>query len=60
MLGGGVIEAADVLLHRIVAAVPDQVLAADHRPAVEVVAAELGEHAGAIGAALLTAGDDVT
>ena len=60
VLGGGVIEAADVLLDRIADAVPAQVLAADHRPAVAVVAAELGEHAGAIGAALLTAGDDVT
>lgn len=60
VLGGGVIEAADVLLDRVVAAVPPQVLASEHRPTVAVVAAELGEHAGAIGAALLTAGDAVS
>ena len=60
VLGGGVIGAADVLLDRVAAAVPGQVMAATHRPSVPVVAAELGEHAGAVGAALLTAGDDVT
>ena len=60
VLGGGVIGAADVLLPRVVAAVPEQVMAARHRPPVPVVAAELGEHAGAVGAALLTAGDDVS
>ena len=60
VLGGGVMGAADVLLHRVVAAVPSQVIASAHRPPVPVVAAELGEHAGAIGAALLTEGDDVS
>lgn len=59
VLGGGVVEAADVLLGRITAAVPAQVLASEHRPTVAINAAELGEHAGAIGAALLTAGDAV-
>ena len=58
VLGGGVMEAADVLLGRVVAAVPSQVLASEHRPAVAVVAAVLGEHAGAVGAALLTADGD--
>jgi len=53
VLGGGVIESADVLLDRIRAAVPPQVLAAAHRPAVPVEAARFGEHAGAIGAAVL-------
>ncbi len=52
VLGGGVIEAADVLLPRVRAAVPDQVLARDHRPAVDLVAAAFGERAGAIGAAV--------
>lgn len=56
VLGGGVMEAADVLVERVRATLPDQVLAAAHRPEVSVVAAELGERAGAIGAALLTVG----
>jgi glucokinase len=54
VLGGGVMEAADVLLDRVRAALPEQVLASAHRPAVDVVVAELGERAGAVGAALLT------
>lgn len=53
VLGGGVIEAEDVLLPRIEGAVPDQVLARGHRPAVPIVAAHFGERAGAIGAAVL-------
>lgn len=60
VLGGGVMGAADVLLHRVVSALPAQVLAAEHRPEVPVLAAALGEHAGAVGAALLTAGDEVS
>lgn len=59
VLGGGVMEAADVLLDRVDAALPAQVLAHPHRPHVQVVAAELGEQAGAVGAALLAA-DGVT
>ena len=53
VLGGGVIEAEDVLLPRIEAATPAQVLARAHRPPVEIVAARFGERAGAIGAAVL-------
>lgn len=53
VLSGGVIESADVVLDRIRAAVPEQVLAADHRPAVPIEAAHFGERAGAIGAAVL-------
>jgi len=53
VLGGGVIESADVLLDRIRSAMAPQVLAAGHRPAVPVEAARFGEHAGAIGAAVL-------
>jgi glucokinase len=53
VLGGGVIEAADVLLDRIRAAVPAQVLAEGHRPRVPIEAAHFGEHAGAIGAAIV-------
>lgn len=58
ILGGGVMEASDVLLDRVRAAIPAQVLGSSHRPEVEVVAATLGERAGAIGAAIL-AGDAV-
>ena len=53
VLGGGVIEAEDVLLPRIEGAAPDQVLARGHRPSVPIVAAHFGERAGAIGAAVL-------
>jgi glucokinase len=53
VLGGGVVEADDVLLPRIRAAVPRQVLAVEHRPEVPVVKAHFGERAGAIGAAVL-------
>ncbi len=52
VLGGGVMEAGDVLLHRIRAAVPEQVLFHDQRPAVVITAAAFGERAGAIGAAV--------
>lgn len=55
VLGGGVMEAADVLVDRVVAAVGEQVLAHVHRPGITIVPAALGERAGAIGAALLTA-----
>jgi glucokinase len=53
VLGGGVMEAADVLLDRLAIAMPPQVVAHGHRPPVELVVAELGERAGAVGAALL-------
>lgn len=55
VLGGGVLTAADLLLERVRRQVAVQVLAGDHRPAVPIVAADLGEHAGAVGAALLAA-----
>lgn len=53
VLGGGVLDAADVLLDRIRAAVPGQVLAQAHRPEVPIVRARFGARAGAIGAAVL-------
>lgn len=56
VLGGGVMDAADVLLDRVRSAVPDQVMAASHRPVVPIEAARAGARAGAIGAALLAAG----
>jgi glucokinase len=53
VLGGGLIEAGDVLLNPARAAFADLVEAAEHRPAIRIVAAELGERAGAIGAAVM-------
>lgn len=51
VLGGGLIEAGDVLLAPIRAGVAGLVEAAGHRPAVEIRPALLGERAGALGAA---------
>ena len=53
VIGGGLVEAGDLLLDPIRAALPDQVMAPQERTDVCIVAAELGERAGAIGAALL-------
>ncbi|MGH9183096.1 MAG: ROK family protein [Acidimicrobiales bacterium] len=53
VLGGGLVDAADVLLDPVRRALGQRVFAPDHRPSVPVVAARLGERAGAIGAALL-------
>lgn len=53
VLGGGLAEAADVLLEPVRAAFAERAVAPRHRPPVAIVAAELGERAGAIGAALL-------
>ena len=53
VLGGGLVEAGEVLLAPVRAAFDELLDGADHRPETGIVAAELGEHAGAIGAALL-------
>ena len=53
VIGGGLVEAGDLLLEPVRAALPDSMMAAEERTDVHVVAAELGERAGAIGAALL-------
>lgn len=53
VIGGGLVEAGELLMAPIRAAYGDLVLAPDHRPAVEIVQAVLGERAGAVGAALL-------
>lgn len=53
VLAGGLVEAGDVLLAPARAAFADLVEGSTHRADVEIVAARLGEHAGAIGAALL-------
>ena len=53
VVGGGLIEAGDVVLEPTRQAFLDLVEAAEHRPPIAIVAAELGERAGAIGAATL-------
>lgn len=53
VIGGGLVEAADLLLPEVRARFALLVMAGEQRPAVPIVPAELGEHAGAIGAALL-------
>ena len=53
VLGGGLVEARDLLLAPVRQAFSGMVLAGPHRPQVGIVAAQLGERAGAIGAALL-------
>jgi glucokinase len=53
VIGGGLAEAGDVLIDPIQRAYDQRAVGAEHRPRVEIVAAELGEHAGAVGAALL-------
>jgi glucokinase len=59
VIGGGLVDAADLLLPRAQAQVHQRVLAGSRRPLVPVVPALLGEQAGAIGVALL-AGDLVS
>ena len=53
VVGGGLVELGDVLLDPVRERYDDLVLAPRHRPAVPIVAATLGERAGAIGAGLL-------
>lgn len=55
VVGGGLAEAGDLLMRPTRRAYRELVLAAEHRPAVPIVMAQLGEQAGAIGAALLAA-----
>ncbi|HEX2575293.1 MAG TPA: ROK family protein [Aquihabitans sp.] len=55
VLGGGLAEAGDLLLDPIRAAYGELVMGATHRDPVPIVHAELGERAGAWGAALLAA-----
>ena len=53
VVGGGLAEAGDLLLDPVRDRFDELVLAPEHRPPVRIVAAELGERAGAIGARLL-------
>ena len=55
VIGGGLVEAGDVLLPLLHDAVPGFVYSWKHRPPTPIVAAQLGERSGAIGAALLAA-----
>jgi glucokinase len=59
VVGGGLVEAGEVMLRPLRAAFSDQLAGATHRAEVPIVPAQLGERAGAIGAALLAteAGD---
>ena len=53
VVGGGMLESADLFLDRTREVFPDVVLAGRERPPVDIVPATLGERAGAIGAALV-------
>jgi glucokinase len=53
VLGGGLIEAGELLLGPVRTAFVGLLSSASHRPPIDIVAATLGEHAGAIGAASL-------
>jgi len=53
VIGGGLVEAADLLLPEVRRRFAGLVMAGDRRPEVPIVPAALGERAGAIGAALL-------
>jgi len=58
VIGGGLVEAGDVLFEPTRAAFADLVEAADRRPAISIVPAALGERAGAMGAAALACASD--
>jgi glucokinase len=53
VLGGGLIEAGELLMAPTRTAFAELLEGAEHRPPVEIVPAQLGERAGAIGAAAL-------
>jgi glucokinase len=56
VLGGGLAASPEVFLEPVQRAVTDLLYSPDHRPHPRVVFAELGEHAGALGAALIGRG----
>jgi glucokinase len=53
VVSGGLVELGDTLFTPVRAAFDDQLEGTEYRPAIEIVPAELGEHAGMIGAAAL-------
>lgn len=57
VIGGGLVESGDVLLAPARSAFAQLLQGTGHRPEVPIVAAVMGEHAGAVGAALLGAAE---
>jgi glucokinase len=57
VIGGGLVGAGDVLMQPVRLAFSDLVEAADQREIAHIRPAQLGPSAGAVGAALLAAGD---
>ena len=55
VLGGGLVDLGEVLRLNVEESLADRLLGAVHRPSVPVINAQLGSHAGAIGAAALAA-----
>lgn len=55
VIGGGLVETGDLVLEPARVAFAQLLQGAEHRPQVPIVAAVMGEHAGAVGAALLGA-----
>jgi glucokinase len=55
VIGGGLVDAADLILPEVRRSFRATVMAADHRPEPPIVAATLGGRAGAIGAGVLAA-----
>lgn len=53
VLGGGLVEAGELLLSPVRTAFAGLLTGAAHRPPIDIIPATLGEHAGAIGAACL-------
>jgi glucokinase len=53
VVSGGVVEIGDALFEPLRAAFARRIEGVDHRPPVRIVPAQLGEHAGVIGAAVL-------
>lgn len=53
VIGGGLIEAGDLILDPVRRHFVELVEAGEHRPPVEILPAQLGDQAGAVGAALL-------
>jgi glucokinase len=53
VLGGGLVEAGELLLGPVRTAFAQLLTGASHRPAIAIMPATLGEHAGAIGAGCL-------
>jgi glucokinase len=58
VIGGGLVDAADLLLPDVRRRFRNLVMAGDQRPELPILAAALGGRAGAIGAAALAAGGD--